>query len=117
MVKVNFKIEGASELDKLLKKAQREAPRAAEKIIHNYAEKGKKIAKENAPVDTSYMKDHIASRPFNMGAYIESPAKYSSYVNFGTRYQSSQPFFSDMWEEITEDIQKPLQEAIEGVLK
>lgn len=81
MVKVNFKIEGAGELDKLLKQAQREAPRAAEKVIHNYAEKGKKIAKSNAPVDTSYMKDHIVSRPFNMGAYIESPASYSGFLH------------------------------------
>lgn len=48
---------------------------------------------------------------------IKSLSDNKNDVNFGTRYQSSQPFFSDMWEEITEDIQDPLQEAIEGVLK
>jgi HK97 gp10 family phage protein len=51
-----------------------------------------KRAREYAPVDTGYMRDHIHAKKQGDGAAMISEAFYSGYVEWGTRYMAAQPF-------------------------
>lgn len=117
LIQVGFDLEGFTELNQLIQNAIIEAPKSTESVIHNYGEKGGKLAKEYAPWDTGYLHDQIESQPYPMASDIVSPASYSGFVNSGTRYMDAQPFFTDMWDEITEDIKEPLADVVKGVLR
>ena len=60
------------------------------------------IAKELAPVDTGYMRDHIEqtdrANPNQLRAVIESQADYSAFVEYGTVHMDAQPFFTPAFE-------------------
>ena len=52
-----------------------------------------KRAREYAPVDTGYMRDHIhAKKDGEESAVVISEAMYSGFVEWGTRFMSPQPF-------------------------
>lgn len=55
-------------------------------------------AQDLAPVDTSFMRDHIgqtkAANANDLSAEIRSLAPYSGYVNYGTSKQAAQPFWT-----------------------
>ena len=50
----------------------------------------------NAPVDTGFMKRSIGMTVEDGGFTVKvgSTAQYAPYVNFGTRFQPSQPFLT-----------------------
>lgn len=128
MTKFDMKLEGGDKLAKIMIQAARQAPDTTEKLIHNLGEKGKKKAIEYAPKPggnrysknpyaTGYLKDHIEGTPRPIEYEIKSPAYYTGYVNYGTRYMDKQPFFSDMWEEITEEAEDRFNDVLKGLLK
>lgn len=55
-------------------------------------------AKDLAPVDTGFLKEHVGQTtsavPNNLSAEIRSLAPYSGFVNYGTSRQSPQPFWT-----------------------
>jgi len=55
-------------------------------------------AKDLAPVDTGFLKEHIgqtkAANGTDLSGEIRSLAPYSGYVNYGTSRQPSQPFWT-----------------------
>lgn len=126
-IQVGFDLEGFEELNKTIQKAIIESPKATEKMIHNVGEKdGKARAVEYAPKPsggaygpnpyaTGYLKDHIEGIPGSLSYTIKSTAAYSGYINSGTRYMAAQPFFTDMWDGLTENIQPKMEEVAEGL--
>jgi HK97 gp10 family phage protein len=52
-----------------------------------------KDAKLTAPVKTGFLKGSIFFDEDLGGVYIEAPADYASYVEFGTSKQKPQPYF------------------------
>lgn len=116
-MRARFDIRGDKELEALMKRAYKEAPRVAKKVLQNTAEQGKTIAQINAPVDTWFLHDHIEAIHTLTGSKIHSRARYSGYVNFGTRYMNAQPFFSDMFEEVTEILKEDFEDVAEGLLR
>jgi HK97 gp10 family phage protein len=60
------------------------------------------LAKELAPVDTGFMRDHIKqtiqAEEGSLQAVVESEADYSVYVEYGTVNQEAQPFFTPAFE-------------------
>lgn len=52
-----------------------------------------KRARDYAPVDTGYMRDHIhAKQESAESAVVISEAPYSGWVEWGTRYMTARPF-------------------------
>lgn len=62
-------------------------------VVLKNAKEIQRQAKENAPVDTGYMKNWIrVSNQRNLQRTIRSNAKYSGFVEHGTVNQNAQPF-------------------------
>lgn len=63
-----------------------------QRIITRNGSEMKRSAMSSAPVDTGHLKRSIN---MNMGDYsvtVKASAEYASYVEYGTRYMSAQPF-------------------------
>lgn len=88
----------------------------ADAVTKNIGEKGRMTAKKYAPVDTWFMHDNIFTFHSKLHAEVQSTATYSGYVNYGTRRQSAQPFFSDMVDEMSKLYREQLGEVLEGEL-
>ena len=78
---MEIKFEGFEELQKKIKQAVSKAPESTEKVIHNIGMKTTADMKSDAPVDTSYMKDHIVNKPLVMGTEVHSQASYSGFLH------------------------------------
>lgn len=116
MSKKNIVLENDKEFIKLLKKASKKFPETTSKVIKNNTEKGKELAASRAPVDTSFLKQNISSGyPNKLTGLIVSGALYSGYVNFGTRFMTAQPYFTDMWDETMDQTKKDLKEVLRGM--
>lgn len=52
-----------------------------------------KRARDLAPVDTGFLRDHIHARKHSqLEAVVAAEADYSGFVEYGTRYMAAQPF-------------------------
>ena len=82
---------------------------AREKLITNAiirlnfaAESMQSLAKQLAPVDTGYMRDHIqivdVATEDSLKSSVLSEADYSLYVEYGTINMEAQPFFTPAFE-------------------
>jgi HK97 gp10 family phage protein len=60
------------------------------------------LAKQLAPVDTGFMRNHIAqtedATPEHLRVTMESQADYSAFVEYGTVHMEAQPFFTPAFE-------------------
>lgn len=70
--------------------------------VNNAAESCVSLGQQLAPVDTGYMRDHIAQKeqasPESLRAVVESEADYSAFVEYGTVNMDAQPFFTPAFE-------------------
>lgn len=70
--------------------------------LNSAAKSTETIARELAPVDTGYMRDHIAqtkeATEEDLQAVTESQADYSIYPEYGTVNQDAQPFMTPAFE-------------------
>ena len=124
---VGFDFEGFDELTQAIQNAASESSEVTEKMIHNLGEKGgKERAREYAPKPggsrygsnpyaTGYLKDHIKGIPGSLSYTIQSTASYSAFVNSGTRRMKAQPFFTDMWSDLTDELEPKMKEVAEGL--
>lgn len=108
---------GMERLSATIANAHPKAVQQAQAVLKNNAEKGKKIAKEKAPVDTSFLKDHITTSYQGMEAKIHAEAGYSGYQEYGTRYQDGTPFMRPMLEEIQPQFQKDMTDVMKGAFE
>jgi len=51
-----------------------------------------KRARDYAPVDTGYMRDHIHAKKDGDSAVVISEATYTGFVEWGTRFMNPRPF-------------------------
>lgn len=99
----SFKMTGIDALEKALKKnANLDDIKNVVKL--NGAEL-QKNAQRKASVDTGFMKRSIVLEleDGGMTARITSMAEYSAYVNYGTRFQTANPFMTNSF-----NVQKPI---------
>lgn len=77
---------------------QKEIHVALAKGINNACQYWVGEAKDLAPVDTGFMKEHIGqtvtATPASLHGEVRSIAPYSGFVNFGTSRQAAQPFWT-----------------------
>jgi HK97 gp10 family phage protein len=75
-------------------------------------------AKDLAPVDTGYMRDHIRARKHGqLGAVVESTAPYSGFVEYGTRYMAAQPFLRPAVDQGQREILQAAAAALQAEMK
>ena len=71
-------------------------------VLNEGAESCVSMARQLAPVDTGYMKEHISQTEVatadELRATMESEADYSAFVEYGTVNMDSQPFFTPSFE-------------------
>jgi len=78
------------------------------------AERVADLARQNAPVRTGYLRDHIKARHYSKTSNVISYAPYSGFVEFGTRYMAAQPFLRPAMDQHTREILKAVAEALIG---
>lgn len=69
--------------------------REVEDIIEQTADLVFEQLKENAPVDTGYLRSTIRKEVERMAAAVSVGAEYSPYPEFGTASQAEQRYFRD----------------------
>ena len=112
---INF--EGADEFDRMLEQAFKQAPKVAEKVIKNNTEKGMAKAKRLAPRDTWFLHDNIYTEYKPLSGYVHSPASYSGYLEFSTRFMAAQPFMRPMMQWLAPQFERDMKDAMEGTLR
>lgn len=81
------------------------------------AERVAEIARNNAPVDTGFLRDHIFARHLSKSSEVVSEAPYSGFVEFGTRFMAAQPFLRPAVDENNQEILAAVAESIIGQIK
>ena len=112
-----IKFEGADEFEGFLSKAFKQAPDVANKVVKNTTEKGMAKAKRLAPRDTRFLHDNIYTEYKPLSGYVHSPASYSGYQEYGTRYMSAQPFMRPMMQWLAPQFERDMKAAMEGTLR
>lgn len=111
-------VQGLTELKEKIERLRR-WPAIAEEIVTKHLNVIVERAKELAPVDTGFMRDNIRSLGTQITndliqGQILSAADYSSFVEFGTKYQHEQPHLRPAVEEELENLISELVNAFEA---
>jgi HK97 gp10 family phage protein len=87
-------------------------------VLNEGAESQVSLAKQLAPVDTGYMRDHIAqieqASSESLRAVMESEADYSAFVEYGTVNMDAQPFFTPAFESARRQVNNSLRRVLQG---
>lgn len=73
--------------------------------INKTAYKIERDAKQLCPVDTGRLKGSITTNPGHLEAEVGTNVEYAGFVEFGTRYQSAQPYIIPAFESNVEGIE------------
>lgn len=114
---VNIKWHGIEKLTMTISNAHPNAVKQSLEVLKNNGERGKAVAKRKAPVDTSFLKNHITTTYQGMEAHIHAEAGYSGYQEYGTRYQPGTPFMRPMIQEVQPLFQEDVTNVMKGVFK
>lgn len=116
--KMTITFDGADDLIKKFNRQPSIIQREAGDIILNTANRVEKRAKSYAPVDTGYLKQHIASEKTGMlSADVASSAEYSVYQEFGTRKMAGKSFMRPAVKQESPFLFQKLQNLLKGGLR
>lgn len=103
-----FKLSGMDNLEKALKKGT--DLNGVRRIVKGNGANMQEMAMRKAPVDTGTMKRYIMLSVHDEGmtTRIKALANYSSYVEFGTRFQNAQPFIKPSYDKQKTQFKKDL---------
>lgn len=110
-------LDGGAELIRRAEKAGPVVKLAVAQEIERTALKITRTAKRNAPVDTGYLRNNISNQRVSLFAQkVEARAEYSGHVNFGTKNQRANPFFSTAVQSEGSSLKTSLRTALRGKL-
>ena len=115
-----FDIEwrGVEKLGVIVKKSGNYCEVKADMIVKNNTEKLKVRAKENAPVDTHFLVDHITSKYLaKLEGRVIGEASYDGYVEYGTRYQPAKPHIRPALKIIERQFKRDMDDLMKGLFK
>ena len=112
-----IKFEGDEKFLATLEKAIKESESTVDAVVKNNTERTMRKAKQLAPVDTWFMHDSIYTNYEPLSGFVHSPASYSGYLEFGTRFMSAQPFMRPALEWMKPKYEKDLRDVIRGTLR
>lgn len=110
-MRLNYRMKG---LNKFLRQVRDKPQQLEQQVDQELARSSLRVerkAKMLAPWDTGWMSNNIYSdKEGKLRFRVVSPARYSLYVELGTRYQAAQPFFfvalEDEWPRLMENLNK-----------
>ena len=114
---VKVKWHGIEKLTMTISNAHPNAVKQSLEVLKNNGERGKAVAKRKAPVDTSFLKNHITTNYQGMEAHIHAEAGYSGYQEYGTRFQPGTPFMRPMIQEVQQQFQEDMTNVMKGAFK
>lgn len=114
---VNIKWHGIEKLTMTISNAHPNAVKQSLEVLKNNGERGKAVAERKAPVDTSFLKNHITTKYPGMEAHIHAEAGYAGYQEYGTRFQPGTPFMRPMIQEVQPQFQEDMTNVMKGVFK
>ena len=114
---VKVKWHGLEKLTMTISNAHPDAVKQSIAVLKNNGERGKAVAKRKAPVDTSFLKNHITTNYQGMEAHIHAEAGYSGYQEYGTRFQPGTPYMRQMIQEVQPLCQEDMTNVMKGVFK
>lgn len=107
-------------IDEVMAQLQRniqKAMEAAEEELQATALEIEAQAKVDAPVDTGILRASIATTGGGSEYEIGTNVEYAPFVEFGTQYQSAQPFLFPAFEAATEDLPERIKKAVAAEIK
>jgi HK97 gp10 family phage protein len=94
-------VQGLNEAIELLNMFKQFNAGISSRVLEEIGEEAAYEIAVNAPVDTGFMAGEVrVTELTDTSVTVESPAPYSGFVNFGTKFQEAQPFFSNTVENI-----------------
>lgn len=109
---------GAERLTMAIRGASQKAMEQSSQVIRNNTERLKASAKEKAPVDTGFLKNHITSSyPNSLEGHVKSEAAYSGYQEYGTRFQTGTPHIRPALREIEPQFKKDMADVLKGAFE
>lgn len=103
-----IKVIGAEEFTAAL--ATKGLLKSAKKIVRNNTVEMTAEAKRLAPYETGFLMNSIQmnSEDSGMRGLTTATAEYSAYLEYGTRYQASQPFMAPAYNKQKEQFKKDM---------
>ncbi|MCO4558886.1 phage protein, HK97 gp10 family [Streptococcus infantarius subsp. infantarius] len=109
---------GAERLTMAISGSGRKVMEQSSQVVRNNTEKLKASAKAKAPVDTSFLKDHITSSyPNRLEGHVKSEAAYSAYQEYGTRFQTGTAYIRPALQEIEPQFKQDMTNVLKGVFE
>lgn len=88
------------------------------KLIKNTLHNIERDAKKSCPVDTGRLRGSITTNIISTySGEVETNVEYAKYVEYGTRYQSAQPYFEPAVEKNEDKFNEELDKIIEELIK
>lgn len=80
--------------------------------MESIGQEGKDLMDSLTPVATGYLKSRNSLEIEDMTITLGNDASYAGFVNYGTRFQSAQPFFEPATEYITQELSTAMPELL-----
>ena len=117
---MKLEIKITSDAEKLLRKFNNTAmvEKDVSKLIKNTLHNIERDAKKQCPVDTGRLRGSITTNIISTySGEVGTNVEYAEYVEYGTRYQSAQPYFEPAVEKNEDKFNDALDEIIERLLE
>ncbi len=117
---MKLEIKITSDAEKILKKFNNTATveKDVSKLIKNTLHNIERDAKKQCPVDTGRLRGSITTNIISTySGEVGTNVEYAEYVEYGTRYQSAQPYFEPAVEKNEDKFNDALDEIIERLLE
>lgn len=117
---MKLEIKITSDAEKLLRKfnntdtVEKDVSKLVKDTLYNI----EKDAKQKCPVDTGRLRGSITTNIISAySGEVGTNVEYAEYVEYGTRYQSAQPYFEPAVEKNEDKFNDALDEIIERLLE
>ncbi len=117
---MKLEIKISSDAEKILREfnktetVEKDVSKLIKDTLHNI----EKDAKRSCPVDTGRLRGSITTNIISSySGEVETNVEYAKYVEYGTRYQSAQPYFEPAVETNEDKFNDTLDEIIERLLE
>nr|DAZ68155.1 MAG TPA: putative tail component [Caudoviricetes sp.] len=117
---MKLEIKITSDAEKILKKFNNTATveKDVSKLVKDTLYNIERDAKKKCPVDTGRLRGSITTNIISTySGEVGTNVEYAEYVEYGTRYQSAQPYFEPAVDENEDKFNDALDEIIERLLE
>jgi HK97 gp10 family phage protein len=115
-----MEIKISSDVEKILREFNKTetVEKDVSKLIKNTLHNIERDAKKSCPVDTGRLRGSITTNIISTySGEVGTNVEYAGWVEYGTRYQSAQPYFEPAVEKNEDKFNEELDKIIEELIK